>query len=257
MNVSTKREKRQKTCSALALLKEQDDAIFLILRFIDFPTLLCIKIVCLRWKSIIVHRVIPSILGRKKFKTKEELCDKVEKYCSVDNIKYADELARVYGWPIGKWNVSQVTNFSRVFKCQDQFNEDISEWDMSNATTLNMMFNGASSFNQDLSQWNTSRVTKMIGTFSRAFSFNGDISTWDTSQVTSISGMFYRAKSFNGDISRWDTSKVTGMSMMFYGASSFHQDISTWNVANVQSNLRLFHGAMAFNHEEHSPRFQN
>ena len=74
--------------------------------------------------------------------------------------------AVVYG-PIGKWDVSAVTDLSYVFCASSgglvgawlsrgcnpacaSFNEDISEWDVSQVTTLAYTFFLASSFNQPL-----------------------------------------------------------------------------------------------------------
>eukprot|EP00546_Thalassionema_frauenfeldii_P003428 CAMPEP_0178938026 /NCGR_PEP_ID=MMETSP0786-20121207/26102_1 /TAXON_ID=186022 /ORGANISM="Thalassionema frauenfeldii, Strain CCMP 1798" /LENGTH=105 /DNA_ID=CAMNT_0020616699 /DNA_START=454 /DNA_END=767 /DNA_ORIENTATION=- len=104
-----------------------------------------------------VHRMIPSILGNQKFMTHEELYDKVRKYHD-NKIIYADELARTYGWPIGKWDVSLLTDFTKMFCQLQNFNEDISDWDMTNVTYLDRMFQQAYLFNQDLSKWNTSQV---------------------------------------------------------------------------------------------------
>lgn len=53
--------------------------------------------------------------------------------------------------PIGKWNVSDVTDFSIIFYAQSQFKKYIGSWDMYNATVLNGMFHGAASFNHDIS----------------------------------------------------------------------------------------------------------
>mmetsp|Transcript_21699 Transcript_21699/g.32862 ORF Transcript_21699/g.32862 Transcript_21699/m.32862 type:complete len:181 (-) Transcript_21699:180-722(-) len=161
------------TCSASLLLIEQDDMVHVTFEYLDFPTLLRIQRVCLYWNCL-VHQVIPGFLGSRKFTTEEELYNKVREYYS-DKFKFADEIARTYGWPIGKWNVSQVTNFHDIFECLYDFNEDIGDWDMSNATNLAWMFNhDACSFNQDLSKWNTSQVASMQCMFFDARSFNGN-----------------------------------------------------------------------------------
>mmetsp|Transcript_21698 Transcript_21698/g.32859 ORF Transcript_21698/g.32859 Transcript_21698/m.32859 type:complete len:172 (-) Transcript_21698:180-695(-) len=155
------------------LLVEEDDMTCLILEFMDFPTLIRIQRVCKYWKHM-VHRVLPSILGKKKFMTLGELSKKVREYHD-EKFKFSEDIARTYGWPIGKWNVSQVTNFHDIFECLYDFNEDIGDWDMSNATNLAWMFNhDACSFNQDLSKWNTSQVASMQCMFFDARSFNGN-----------------------------------------------------------------------------------
>lgn len=222
--------KRQKTEAFVLgnILLEQDDLVIEIFGFVDFPTLVRIQRVCKYWKTVI-PRLIPGRLGNKPFFTGEELCGRIREYIH-DKVKYADELAGTYGWPIGKWNVSRVTNFSGAFPYENNFNEDIGDWDMSNAINLNCMFGKAKKFNQDLSRWKTSKVKCMYQ-------------------------MFFNATSFNGNISSWDTSNVIDMELMFKGATSFNQNISTWDVSSVEDHKDMFGDAESFN-PTFSPRFQ-
>ena len=81
------------------------------------------------------------------------------------NDNRTEHIAQTYGWPIGKWDVSEITDFSEVFAnignkfCTD-FNEDISEWNTKSATTMAYMFAGNHLFNQKL-PWDVSNVTTM------------------------------------------------------------------------------------------------
>ena len=100
------------------------------------------------------------------FRTNEELKATVRKYInSKDNPKDAEEIARTYSWPIGKWDVSNLQDFSGVFQDCYTFNEDISEWDTSNATNMLCMFYDAAMFNQPIGRWNTSSVQSMLSMF--------------------------------------------------------------------------------------------
>mmetsp|Transcript_29027 Transcript_29027/g.43856 ORF Transcript_29027/g.43856 Transcript_29027/m.43856 type:complete len:209 (+) Transcript_29027:96-722(+) len=183
---------------AVLLLTENDDLIHLIMEFVDFPTLMRMQRVCRYWKRMVIDRSMPGRLGRKKITTRVELIRMIKKYCNFP-VMYAEELARTYGWPIGRWNVSQVTNFSYAFGDQPHFNEDIREWDMSNATDLHGMFIDARAFNQDISQWDTSQVIYMYNMFAGAASFNQDISTWRVQNVRYHEDMFNGALSFHED----------------------------------------------------------
>jgi surface protein len=165
-------------------------------------------------------------------------------YCDPED---AEELACQYGWPIGKWDVSNVRDFSYLFYYLTHFNEDIGSWDVSNGTTLNCVFLGASSFNQDLSIWNASYVTETECMFSLATAFNQSLSSWDTSNVLTMDCMFMKASSFNQDLSMWDTSNVRNMDRMFSEAKVFSQDLSSWNVSNVTGMASLFCRASSFN----------
>ena len=60
---------------------------------------------------------------------------------------------------INKWNTSQVTNMSELFKYYEEFNDNISEWDVSNVTNMRHMFWGASSFNQDVNKWDVPLIS--------------------------------------------------------------------------------------------------
>ncbi len=150
---------------------------------------------------------------------------------------------------ISHWDVSSVTDMSRMFVRASSFNQDISSWDVSNVTDMGGMFFEANSFNQDISSWDVSNVNSMSGMFNSAFSFNQDISSWDVSNVNSISWMFKDAFSFNQDISSWDVSTANSMSRMFNGASSFNQDIGNWNVSSVVDMEEMFNKAEIFNQD--------
>ena len=45
-----------------------------------------------------------------------------------------------YNGPIGQWNVSRVTNMSRLFLSQRNFNGDISNWDASGVSDMSYMW---------------------------------------------------------------------------------------------------------------------
>mmetsp|Transcript_6285 Transcript_6285/g.9666 ORF Transcript_6285/g.9666 Transcript_6285/m.9666 type:complete len:302 (+) Transcript_6285:87-992(+) len=267
-----------------------EDVILIAFRYLSFPALCRVKTVC-KWWMQHVNKAVDLGLGNKPFLTNEELVKAARDHY---NYKWApgpakvfrdhivEKLATIYGWPIGKWDVSQVTNFSRVFEDQIDFNDYIGDWDVSQgttfegmfhnayyfdqdlgnwniskATTLNCMFCGASCFNKDLTKWNTSNVENMCNMFCRAINFNGDVSNFDTSKVIYMCQMFMYARAFNQNISSWDTSNVSGMDEMFKDARDFCQNISSWDVRSVYKRYRydeVFDGATSFN-REYSPSF--
>eukprot|EP00978_Attheya_sp_CCMP212_P022870 scaffold68947_cov44-Attheya_sp.AAC.1 len=90
-------------------------------------------------------------------KSHEELWEAVKKYTKY-NLVDAEEFATTHGWPIGRWDVSNIENFRCIFDNAESFNENIGSWDVSNARYMNYMFRNAVSFNQDISSWDTSNV---------------------------------------------------------------------------------------------------
>ena len=172
-----------------------------------------------------------------------------------------------FNQPIGNWDVSNVTDMSRMFggdgepflsetHCELQhmvsFNQDISLWDVSNVTNMRSMFANAKNFNQDISSWDVSNVEDMSGMFEGGsyydidnniwvltHSFNQPLNNWYVSSVTTMQGMFYQS-TFNKPIDNWDVSSVETMHAMFAG-SLFNQPIGNWDVGNVNDMSWMLH----------------
>jgi surface protein len=157
------------------------------------------------------------------------------------------EVALTYCHPIGKWDVSQVTDFSRLFESDAFFNEDIGQWNTGNALSFESMFNRCTRFNRDLSGWDVSSVTDASFMFFGCTEFNSDLSGWDVSSVTNARAMFNGCTAFNSDLSTWDVSSVTDASFMFAVCTAFNSDLSGWDVSSVTDASIMFAGCTAFN----------
>ena len=70
---------------------------------------------------------------------------------------------------------------------------DISSWDVSNVTNMTRMFCWCKELESvgDISYWDVSKVNSMIHMFFDCKKFNQDISNWDVSNVMGRVGMFY------------------------------------------------------------------
>jgi surface protein len=108
------------------------------------------------------------------------------------------------------WNVSSVTNVSRMFD-RSSFNGNIISWDVSNVTRMDWMFFSNTSFNQNIGGWDVSSVTNMSRMFERS-SFNQPIGDWTTTSLTNCFYMFYFNTVFNQNIGNWDVNQVTNFS---------------------------------------------
>jgi surface protein len=168
---------------------------------------------------------------------------------SVTNISRMFYNATAFNQDIDSWNVSSVTNMQNMFRSATAFNQDIDSWNVSSVTTMYRMFYNATAFNQDIGSWNVSSVTTMEQMFYDATAFNQDIGSWNVSSVTTMEQMFYDATAFNQNISGWDVSSVVNMSYMFRSATAFNQDIGSWNVSSVTNISRMFYNATAFNQD--------
>jgi surface protein len=183
---------------------------------VDVKTLLQMEKISKTWRQFCKKTIDDKCgnNGPKPFQSKQELVDAVEKYCKYE-AEAMEEIACTYGYPMDKWNVSQVEDMSNVFRSRHTFNEYIGSWDVSNVTDMRYMFYDASVFNQNIGSWNVSSVTNMSGMFNHARGFNQNIGSWDVSSVTNMWYMFYNASLFNQDIGSWNVSNVTAMRFMF------------------------------------------
>jgi Mycoplasma protein of unknown function, DUF285 len=211
----------------------------------------------------------PSLIlpnGKHAFTATAQLYDAVDSYeAALQDFGSAEnsDVAEMYGYPIGTWDVSRLFDFSRVFTSDRTEkldvnarvygfispNEDLSGWDVSNATTMSGMFAGAGLFiGKGLEHWKVGRVTDFSYTFLNAHSFVGNVSLWDTSSAITMEAMLANAQVFNGDVAQWDVSSVRNMAYMFYSAQEFEGgDLTRWNVSQVETTLSMFSVAAKFN----------
>jgi surface protein len=109
--------------------------------------------------------------------------------------------------------------------CWQRFGH-ISRWDTSDVTNMSSLFRNASTFNEPLDNWDVSKVTDMNSMFLNATSFNQRLNAWDVSNVRNMTCMFLRARFFLISLSS------IGMLQMFDG-SSFNQLLDAWDTSSV------------------------
>ena len=130
-------------------------------------------------------------------------------------------------------------------ECANSPHGSIEGWDVSRVTDMSRVFAHAKSFDRDLSKWDVSGVKDMSGMFLGATSFNGDLGKWDVSSVKDMYGMFWGASGFNrklcGDawvhsqakktIMFQDTSVVSCMHIHLIFISLFDSIIPHWSTS--------------------------
>ena len=168
----------------------------------------------------------------RSFRTTDELYQTVDIYILSLTDHPEDSLAsQTYGYPIGTWDVSQISDFSQVFDSERNNTFDL--------PLPSCPEDCNSTFNEDLSGWNVSAAETMFGMFARTTSFNQDISSWNVTSVRDMVEMFFDAESYNQDISSWNISQVVNMSSMFSLAESFNQNLCFWEL-QVDPSLANF-----------------
>lgn len=143
---------------------------------------------------------------------------------------------------INKWDVSKVTNMSKMFKECYTFNISLT-FDTSNVIDMSEMFYRCCNFNKPL-KLNTKKVKNMSYMFYHCFNFNQPLD-FDTSNVVNMNAMFYRCSKFNKKLN-FDIKNVTDMKNMFYGCEEFNQRLN-FDTSNVVNMNAMFYGCKHFN----------
>jgi Mycoplasma protein of unknown function, DUF285 len=192
------------------------------------------------------------VVARNPFLTLQELKDAVDAYVVDDTERSA--VAFRYGYPIGVWDVSRISDFSQLFDATRNtnlliFDADLGGWNVSNAINMYAMFQQTVSFqdlNSGLAGWDVRKVTDMSGMFASS-AFSGDISQWQVQNVIDFSFFADFAGTFRSDVSQWNVSAAQDMSWMFRAAKSFQANVSGWDVSRVLDFSNMFAGASSFN----------
>ena len=160
-----------------------------------------------------------------------------------DELRFLAENHETYD--LTKLDVSQVRNFSNLFKKQVGFNQPIGNWDVSNCTNFSYMFLKVASFNQPIRNWDVSNGTNFSAMFGLATSFNQPIGNWNVTNGTDFSYMFFTATSFNQPIGNWELLNGTNFHSIFLNAKSFNQNIHALKIRQeyfvqiLESNFKL------------------
>lgn len=141
---------------------------------------------------------------------------------------------------LNNWNVSNVQNFSGMFKDCPEFNADISKWNVSCGMDFSEMFMNTSKFNRSLSDWNFRSAKTVRSMFDGAKAFNSALSGLKMPYCTDFVRMFADAVVFNGGLGTWTYAAGADFSEMFNGARKCSQPINTWKMEEVVSCRAMF-----------------
>ena len=111
----------------------------------------------------------------------------------VSNVTIMDSLfgASDFNENLSAWDVSNVESMSGLFQSTTITNVDFMQsWDLSKVTDISKMFMRVENFDGDISSWDVSKIINMSWLFHGANMFNQDLSNWDVSSVNDMSYMF-------------------------------------------------------------------
>lgn len=133
------------------------------------------------------------------------------------------------------WDVSSVTDASRLFYSVFVTEIDVSTWNTSNFQNIDETFYDWGNLPLDLRAWDVSNVTSMDSLFHHAYKSSINVSGWNTSNVADMDEVFYDFHFGKLWASGWDTSNVTTMDGVFGTFQGRIQDNISFNTSNVQS----------------------
>ena len=99
--------------------------------YLDVVTLIQKEPVSKYWHHLCIKAIDYKCNKKKKFQSTKELRNMVDKHspeCYSNNYRpsspmNAEEIASIYGYPINKWIISNINDFSYIFSRNYKFNE--------------------------------------------------------------------------------------------------------------------------------------
>ena len=113
---------------------------------------------------------------------------------------------------ISTWNLENITTVSGLFE-NTSFNQNINGWNVSNIEDFSSMFKNNTSFNQPLNNWNTEKANDLTNMFDGATAFNQPIGMWNVALAQYFDFMFLNATAFDQNLATWDISNTSSDSM--------------------------------------------
>ncbi len=129
-----------------------------------------------------------------------------------------------FNYNVEWWDVSNVVTMTELF-CRTDFNQPLLRWNVSAVTDMSKMFFNCTNFNQPLHTWNVSNVMRMDSMFAYCVHFNQPLCTWDVSNVTRMDCMFAYCVHFNQPLHTWNVSNVRMFRDLFNSCNSLQQDM--------------------------------
>ncbi|MFT0132781.1 BspA family leucine-rich repeat surface protein [Candidatus Enterenecus avicola] len=141
---------------------------------------------------------------------------------------------------ISYFDVSKVTNMSRMFSESVIPSLDLNNWDTSNVVDMTGMFSNSQIEELKISNFNTSNVGTMAGMFMESQVKELDLSSWDTSRLNNATSMFQNSQVESLNLSAWNTSNLQHMQAMFMNTIAEELNLSNWNISGAETTAIMF-----------------
>lgn len=135
-----------------------------------------------------------------------------------------------------KFNTSNVTDMSAMFRKSKVETLDLSSFDTSNAIYMTSMFSESEALTLDLSSFDTRNVKYMSWMFKNSKATTLNLSSFNTIKLESMDWMFEEVQAKDLDLRSFDTSKVTAMSHLFKDSKIERVYVSSQNELNRLRN---------------------
>lgn len=127
--------------------------------------------------------------------------------------------------PIGRWDTSQVTDMSELFKDRVDFNEKLM-WNTEKVTTMKSMFQNCKRYDQPIDM-SCKSLINASGMFENCQSLNKKIILDNTTNLKDVIRMFANCTNFSASLQMKDTFNIIYTDQMFENCISLREFI--WN----------------------------
>ena len=122
ISVSNRGRSQQETAEWKGIIMEEEGVLYTVLSFLDVSDVTRSKRVNKQWKRLCERALDEGFLPKLEFQSNPELREAIKRYCQYKR-ECIDDIGRTYGYPIGKWRVGKLTDFSHCFWRMREFNE--------------------------------------------------------------------------------------------------------------------------------------
>ena len=134
------------------------------------------------------------------------------------------------GKNLDKWTPTATSStMAQLFSTLPLFNTDISGWDVSGVTDMTRMLEACTGFNQDIGVWDVGNVTTVLNMLNGSTAFDQDLGSWDITSLTDATafllGVTLSVANYESLLVGWEAN-THNSTVTFHGGNSQYNDPS-------------------------------